>query len=151
MLKRLLRQWESPPTWTLLFALLAWLQSRYLPLFDLGSVGTIAGTSLIVAGAALLTSAALKFRRHKTTILPREMPQAMITDGVYACSRNPIYVADALILTGLTLVWDAASLALVPLFMAIITQRFIRGEEAGMRTRFGTEFESYAKRVGRWL
>jgi protein-S-isoprenylcysteine O-methyltransferase Ste14 len=151
MLKRLLRQGESPPTWALLFAALIWAQGRYLPLVELGTVGAVLGGAVMVAGAALLTAAALQFRRHRTTILPREVPQAMISDGVYRISRNPIYVADALILAGLALIWDAAGLVLVPVFMWIIARRFILGEEAGMRARFGAGFEAYAARVRRWL
>jgi protein-S-isoprenylcysteine O-methyltransferase Ste14 len=151
MLKRLLRQWESPPTWALLFVVLAWAQSRFLPLADLGTFGVITGIAFIGTGAVVLTAAALQFGRHRTTILPREVPQAMITSGMYAYSRNPIYVADALILAGLALIWDAGSLVLVPVFMAVITRRFILGEEAGLRARFGPEFSAYAARVRRWL
>lgn len=151
MLKRLMRHWESPPTWALLFAVLIWAQGRYLPLVDLGTFGVVTGIGLAGTGAVLLTAAALQFRRHQTTILPREVPQAMITTGVYAHSRNPIYVADALILAGLALIWDAASLVLVPVFMAVITRRFILGEEAGLRAKFGAEFDAYAARVRRWL
>ena len=151
MLKRLLRQWESPPTWALVFAALIWAQSRGLPLLDLGALGVVAGIGFVGAGAVLLSAAALQFRRHRTTILPREVPRAMITDGVYAYSRNPIYVADALILAGLALIWDAGGLVLVPVFMAVITRRFILGEEAGLRAHFGAAFDAYAGRVRRWL
>ncbi len=75
----------------------------------------------------------------------------MITAGVYAHSRNPIYLADAMILAGAALVWDAAALILVPLFMAVITWRFIQDEEAGMRAQFGDAFQGYAARVRRWV
>jgi protein-S-isoprenylcysteine O-methyltransferase Ste14 len=151
MIARLLRQWESPPTWLLLFSVIAYLQARYLPIFSSGGAGRLIGFALIGAGIALLISAALQFSRHATTILPREVPAAMISTGAYAYSRNPIYVADAIILAGLTLVWDAASLVLVPVFMAVITWRFILGEEAGMRAQFGAVFDGYAARVPRWI
>ncbi len=75
----------------------------------------------------------------------------MIERGVYAWSRNPIYLADALILAGLALRWDVAALVLVPLFMAVIRRRFIDGEEAMLRDRFGPAFDAYAARVRRWL
>jgi protein-S-isoprenylcysteine O-methyltransferase Ste14 len=75
----------------------------------------------------------------------------MIRGGIYRLTRNPIYLADALILTGAILRWDAASLVLVPVFMAVIQRRFILGEEAGLRTAFGADFERYAAQVRRWL
>ena len=148
---RLLRQWESPPTWLLLMIALAALQARYLPLIDAGRPGRIAGTVLIVGGLFIFTAALLQFRRHRTTVMPRETPVALIDTGIYRLSRNPIYLADALFLAGAALWWDAASLLLVPLFVMIITRRFILGEESGLRAVFGATFDRYAARTRRWL
>jgi protein-S-isoprenylcysteine O-methyltransferase Ste14 len=75
----------------------------------------------------------------------------MIRTGIYALSRNPIYLADAMILAGVALRLDAASLILVPVFVAVIRVRFIEGEEAVMRARFGAEYAAYAARVRRWI
>ncbi len=151
VLRRLLRQWESPPTWLAVFLILAWAQSRFLPILPVPHWLRLIGLALIVAGAMLLVASAVAFRAQKTTILPREVPRAMITTGLYARSRNPIYLGDALMLTGAALAWDAASLILVPVFMAVISLRFILGEEAGLRATFGAEFDAYATRVRRWL
>ena len=148
---RLLRQWESPPTWLLLMIALAALQARYLPMIDAGRLGRIAGTVLIVGGLFIFTAALLQFRRHRTTVMPRETPVAMIDSGIYRLSRNPIYLADALFLAGAALWWDAASLLLVPLFVMIITRRFILGEESGLRAVFGAAFDRYAAQTRRWL
>ena len=148
---RLLRQWESPPTWLLLMIALAALQARYLPLIDAGRPGRIAGTVLIVGGLFIFTAALLQFRRHRTTVMPRETPVALIDTGIYRLSRNPIYLADALFLAGAALWWDAASLLLVPLFVMIITRRFILGEESGLRAVFGATFDRYAAQTRRWL
>lgn len=148
---RLARQWESPPVWLAVFVGIAVVQSIHLPLWPLGSFGAMLGARLIVAGLAVFALALVQFRRHRTTVLPREEPQAMIRTGIYALSRNPIYLADAMILAGVALWRDAASLLLVPLFMAVIRVRFIAGEEAVMRKRFGTTYEAYAADVRRWL
>lgn len=148
---RLLRQWESPPTWLLLFLGLAALQARFLPLFDAGRAGRISGAVLIVAGLAIFFAALLQFRRHATTVLPRETPAAMIDSGIYRLSRNPIYLADAMVLAGAALWWDGGGLLLVPAFAWVITRRFIQGEEAVLRARFGPAFDRYAARTRRWL
>jgi protein-S-isoprenylcysteine O-methyltransferase Ste14 len=147
----MLRQWESPPTWLLLMITLAALQARYLPMIDAGRPGRIAGTVLIVGGLFIFTAALRQFRRHRTTVMPRETPVAMIDSGIYRLSRNPIYLADALFLAGAALWWDAASLLLVPLFVWIITRRFILGEESGLRAVFGAAFDRYAAQTRRWL
>lgn len=151
MIHRLLRQWESPPTWLLLFIALAWLQARLLPLVTPLPETRHLGALCVAAGVIIILLAALQFRRHATTILPRETPQEMITTGLYAYSRNPIYLADALILGGVALRWDLAALILVPIFVWVITKRFILGEEAGLRIGFGAVYEGYAARVRRWL
>lgn len=130
---------------------LAALQARYLPMIDAGQPGRIAGTVLIVGGLFIFTAALLQFRRHRTTVMPRETPVAMIDSGIYRLSRNPIYLADALFLAGAALWWDAASLLLVPLFVMIITRRFILGEESGLRAVFGAAFDRYAAQTRRWL
>jgi protein-S-isoprenylcysteine O-methyltransferase Ste14 len=151
MLHRLLRQWESPPTWLLLCIAGLWLQARFLPLVAPLPATRHLGAMFILAGLVIIGLAALQFRRHATTIMPREVPAAMIDQGLYAYSRNPIYLADALILAGVALRWDLAGLLLLPVFVWIITQRFILGEEAGLRAQFGAAYDAYAARVKRWI
>ncbi|MFZ5710689.1 MAG: methyltransferase family protein [Pseudomonadota bacterium] len=148
---RLARQWESPPTWLLAFGLAVWLQARFLPLAPPGPAARMSGWVLIAAGLVLVTLAVAAFRRERTTILPRETPTRLLSSGVYALSRNPIYLADALVLAGWALLHDRAALVLVPLFMIVIERRFIRGEEEGLRAAFGEAFSDYAARVRRWL
>ncbi|HMO09130.1 MAG TPA: methyltransferase, partial [Paracoccaceae bacterium] len=98
-----------------------------------------------------LLLAAREFRRARTSIVPRETPAALLTAGPYALGRNPIYLADALILAGLVLRWDLAALPLVPAFVAVLTRRFIRGEEALCEATFGASWAAYARRTRRWL
>jgi protein-S-isoprenylcysteine O-methyltransferase Ste14 len=151
MLQRLMRQWESPPTWLALFVGAVWVQAYLMPLIAPVPQTRHLGTLFIVGGIVLIGIAAVQFRAHKTTILPREVPATMIDTGLYGYSRNPIYVADALILAGCALRWDLAGLALVPLFCLVITRRFIRGEEAGMQAQFGAAYAGYAARVRQWV
>lgn len=151
MLQRLTRQWESPPTWLLLCIATLWLQARFVPLLAPLPATRHLGTLFILGGLVVIGLAAWQFRSHATTIMPREVPRTMIDTGPYAYSRNPIYVADALILAGVALRWDLAGLVLVPVFVRVITQRFILGEEAGMRAQFGAAYDAYARRVHRWV
>jgi protein-S-isoprenylcysteine O-methyltransferase Ste14 len=151
MLHRLLRQWESPPTWLFMFIAAVWGQAWFFPLVAPLPATRHLGALFIIAGLAIILLAALQFRARATTILPREVPSAMIDTGLFAYSRNPIYLADALILAGIALRADLAGLVAVPLFIWVITQRFILGEEAGLRAAFGAAFDAYAARVRRWL
>lgn len=142
---------DLPPVWLALFAALGWAQAAVWPVAAFGAWGDWIGAALVVLGLALAVAAALEFRRARTTIIPHGMPSAIVTSGVYRISRNPIYLGDALILAGLGLRWDSAlALVLVPVFVAVVTARFIVPEEARLRARFGAEFEEWAARVRRW-
>jgi protein-S-isoprenylcysteine O-methyltransferase Ste14 len=139
---------DYPPVWLAGFAGLAWIQDRLWPMPGL----PVAGSVLVVAGVVLMAVAAVQFALARTTIVPHETPSALVTRGAYGLSRNPIYLADALILTGLCIVWGAwPSLLLVPVFGMVITARFIRPEEARLRAAFGPAFDDWASQVRRWV
>ncbi len=145
---------DIPPFWLALFAFTAWLQARYLPLgLDFGGGwSSIAGAALVGLGILLAVLAVLTMSRARTTPIPHREPSALVSSGVFGISRNPIYLADALILTGLILRWDAVlSLVLVPLFILLIEKRFIIGEEARLARAFPEAFAEYTARVRRWI
>ena len=77
---------------------------------------------------------------------------ALITTGIFRLSRNPIYLADLLILTGVSLIWGKfIGLILVPLLGWVLFRRFISGEEARLREIFGEEYTAYTARTRRWI
>jgi len=144
---------DMPPVWLVLFIALARLQAVRWPVFpvDLPLVDLLAGV-LVGAGVLLMLLALMEMRRARTTIIPHLTPDALVTTGVFSRTRNPIYLGDVCILVGLILFWKAwPSLVLVPLFMWVITDRFIRPEEKRLGAEFGTRFETWAGRVRRWL
>ncbi|KUJ76803.1 S-isoprenylcysteine methyltransferase [Ruegeria marisrubri] len=145
---------DIPPVWLVGFAVLAWLQSRYLSLgLSLeGAVTDLLSGLLIGGGILLLILAAVEFRRHRTTIVPHETPTAMVQTGIYKRSRNPIYLGDVLILTGLVLRMDAVlSLVLIPIFVWVLERRFILPEEDRLRRTFRADFARYERKTRRWL
>ena len=146
----MLHEIDIPPLWLAGFAVLAWGAGRLVPVplpFD-----RLIGVALIGAGVALTAVAALQMVLHHTSFVPRRDPSELVTGGVFALSRNPIYLGDALMLAGLCLWWHAPlALVLVPVFMAAITWRFILGEEARIAARFGDSYARYRARTRRWL
>ena len=145
---------DIPPVWLILAIAAAWWQARLLPLgLSLEGAVTDALSGLLIgAGVILIVAAALAFRRARTTIIPHQTPANLITSGIFARTRNPIYLADALILTGFILRFDAvASLVLVPIFVWWIERRFIIPEENRMRRTFRADFAAYERKVRRWV
>jgi len=143
---------DIPPLWLALFAAGGFGQARLIGP-DLRALwGWPAGGVLVLAGMALMAASAVRFMRQRTSIVPHRKPVALITSGVYRFSRNPIYLADTLILAGLCLGWGAVSgLVLVPAFMALIQRRFILAEESRLGSAFGPDFTAWATRTPRWL
>jgi protein-S-isoprenylcysteine O-methyltransferase Ste14 len=96
--------------------------------------------------------AVVQMRQNQTTFVPHRHARHLVTNGVFARSRNPIYLGDLMVLLGLIVHWSAwPSLVLVPLFMWLITDRFILEEEAWLRQDFGPQWEEWAARTRRWL
>ncbi len=139
---------DLPPVWLAGFLFAAW----GLGTPDASAWASWLGAGVALAGGALIGLAALEFARARTTIIPHQTPQRMISSGVFALSRNPIYLGDTLILAGLCLRWEAlAGVVLVPVFVWIITRRFIVPEEARLAREFGPAFTAYSAGVRRWI
>ncbi|MCG6882672.1 MAG: isoprenylcysteine carboxylmethyltransferase family protein [Silicimonas sp.] len=143
-----MRWLDLPPFWLLGCLVLTWFSPWMLP----WGPSIWAGGTLLVLAAALTIAALASFLAARTTFVPRRKPDALITSGVFRYTRNPIYLADLLILAGFGLLWGRVlGLALVPALLILLDQRFIRGEEARLREAFGVEFESYGSVTRRWI
>lgn len=142
-----------------LMALLAaamWLAARWLPQLGLylpyrqalaGSVGAV--------GVVIGLLAVVPFRRLRTTLDPRYPGRAstLVVGGIYAVSRNPMYVAMlfGLVAWGLYLANAAALAVAPPCFVLYLNRRQIEPEERALAATFGEEYERYRQRVPRWF
>lgn len=145
---------DIPPIWLVLCVIVAWCQARFLPLglSVAHPVTDVLAGLLIGAGVLLMAAALLAFWQAKTTVIPHQTPARLITHGIFAWTRSPIYLGDALVLAGLILRFDAVpSLVLVPLFVWWIERHFVIPEEDRMRRTFKAEFAQYERKVRRWL
>jgi len=143
---------DMPPVWLIACLVAAWGLGVLLPSPAFGLWAVWAGPVLVIAGIVLTVLAVLEFRRAATTIVPGHDPSALITSGIFRYSRNPIYLADVAILSGLILYWNAlAALPLVLLFVWILRSRFIMHEERRLMQAFPVAFEEYKSATRRWL
>jgi protein-S-isoprenylcysteine O-methyltransferase Ste14 len=144
---------DMPPVWTVFFVAVIFFQSRvWNPLGFDGTWATWLGWLEIAGGLVIFAWSVVQFKSHKTSIIPRNVPQAFIARGPYKFSRNPIYLADAMIVLGFSfLSGSLIGILLVPIFMWVIRVRFIDGEEAGLKAAFPEEFEAFTQNTRRWL
>ena len=139
-----------PPVWLAAAIAGAWVLARIWA--PLGNALVWPGYALIVAGLALAVWAAVAFRRARTTIVPHQSPSALVDTGPYRFSRNPIYLADLIILAGVALLLGAplALIMLVP-FYFVLLHLFILPEEAVLAQELGQPYLDFCARVRRWL
>lgn len=141
---------DFPPVWLAGFAAAGGILGLIYPVPT--PYNSTIGAGFIIAGGVLMLAAAFQMLLARTTIIPRRNPRALVRTGIYRFSRNPIYLADALVLSGLYIAWDALiALPLVAVFIVIITRRFIREEEARLLAHFGADYDDYRQATRRWL
>ncbi|HJO12388.1 MAG: isoprenylcysteine carboxylmethyltransferase family protein [Gammaproteobacteria bacterium] len=145
---------KFPPPFILLAAIVAGLILDYLYPLSLGvpQALQILGAPVLAAGVALPILLALSFRRVKTNIEPWKPTHVIITTGVYAYSRNPIYLGFCLVSLGLGIwtnnLWLVLSTPVVGILVYFIA---IKQEEAYLERKFGDQYRQYKARVRRWI
>lgn len=144
-----------PPLLLVAALLAAWALGRLAPLPWPGTDDAAAravGLGIGAAGLALLLWAARTLHRHRTTMLPHVGANALVTDGPYRWRRNPIYLADVMILLGLAEVTKNIWLVgLALLFAVLVTELAIVPEERHLKARFGSLWDEYAAKTRRWI
>lgn len=132
-------------------AVIYWLRDHYRVHFEFQAI--IAGL-ILLASLAIMVLAVREFRRAKTTVNPLrpETASSLVQRGVFAVSRNPMYLG----LLGILLAWTVflgapAGVAGLVLFVTWMNLLQIRPEEKAMSAIFGDDFSSYCSRVRRWL
>jgi protein-S-isoprenylcysteine O-methyltransferase Ste14 len=109
---------------------------------------------LIVVGAGVALAGVIAFRRNGTTVNPTtpEKSLVVVSAGLYRFTRNPMYLGFSLVLAGLaTYLSNAASLLMLPVFVAYMTKFQIEPEERVLLDKFGTPFREYMATVRRWI
>ena len=126
---------------------------RYMPLpIGVDAVRIMAAWVFVALFAAILGWSFLNFFRRRTTIIPNLPANALVVEGPYRFTRNPMYVAMALLTAGAGLWLDTwwILILLVPTVVAI-DRLVIKREEAYLRRRFKSDYDAFASRVRRWI
>jgi protein-S-isoprenylcysteine O-methyltransferase Ste14 len=125
----------------------------FLPMTFLPSgINLILGALLIVLGLGIAFAAIVAMHRANTSPDPWEPTRTLVANGPFRFTRNPIYLAFALIYLGVTGALNAlAALALFPIALAIIHFGVIAREEKYLARKFGETYVDYKSRVRRWI
>jgi protein-S-isoprenylcysteine O-methyltransferase Ste14 len=116
------------------------------------SAGVALGVIAVMAATALFISAVRAFRNARTPVPGNRPTTAIVRDGPYGFSRNPIYLAFTLLQLGLA-AWLNSLAVLVALLpaLALVGWVVIPREERYLEARFPSEYPAYKRAVRRWL
>lgn len=110
------------------------------------------GVFLLVAAAWVAMASLGSFLRRKTTVIPHGRPTQLVTNGPYAFSRNPMYVAlTAAYCGGAVMITNLWPLVLLPGPLTFMDWVIIPFEERRLRATFGDSYDAYYRRIRRWL
>ena len=110
------------------------------------------GWLALLAFAALFFTAIRTMSKAKTPINPNAQPEHLVTSGPFGITRNPIYLADTLLLIGVGFVSGITWFLPLALIAAFITKKMaIDKEERWLADKFGKRYRDYTKRVRRWI
>ena len=105
-----------------------------------------------VAWLVLDGESSVRFKRAGTAVIPFKPTTALVTDGAYRFTRNPIYLGMGALYValavGLGLLW---SFLFLPLVILAVDRLVIVREERYLERKFGREYVEYTRRVRRWI
>jgi protein-S-isoprenylcysteine O-methyltransferase Ste14 len=138
----------------IIFGALMALSSVFLPhtLLDQNATILVLFCSVTVA-LALSLSASYSFKKANTTVNPL-LPQAthaLVTQGIYQYSRNPMYVGFTICLIGWAVFLNCPwLLPHILVFVSYLTRFQIKPEERILTTLFAKQYTDYQQHVRRW-
>lgn len=120
-----------------------WAGARWIPFVAL---------LLIAHGLGLGAIGLLTFVRARTAVYPNQPARTLVTHGIFARTRNPMYVGITLVYLGGVIALGAVwSLICLPVVLVLLTRLVIAREERYLHAAFPDEYAAYCAEVGRWL
>ncbi len=110
------------------------------------------GAALFIVAFAVAISGIRYFRSIGTAVDPTKPASQLAQGGVFAWTRNPMYLGFSVAMLGLALLFASGWLLAFALLDPLILQKLaIEREEAYLTRRFGAAYTAYCARVRRWL
>jgi protein-S-isoprenylcysteine O-methyltransferase Ste14 len=115
-------------------------------------VSAIIAACLFLGGGALVTAAIRNFSGAGTPVPTNEPTRALVTTGIHAWTRNPIYLGFILAYAGIGLAMRSPWAVILALPLAVaIRYGVVAREEAYLEARFAEAYRDYKAEVRRWI
>ncbi|HEX2741951.1 MAG TPA: isoprenylcysteine carboxylmethyltransferase family protein [Rubrobacter sp.] len=110
------------------------------------------GWPLVIGGIAIGFLGSREMRRVETNLDPYKPTTAIVSDGPFRFTRNPLYLSMTLIYCGITALANALPAALLlPAVLYLMRRGVIEREERYLERKFGDEYLQYKARTPRWI
>jgi protein-S-isoprenylcysteine O-methyltransferase Ste14 len=114
----------------------------------LGAVGIV----LLLAGQLIRIAVAGYGVVRRAGVNKRISASRLVTDGLYAHTRNPLYVANVMILGGLAALYGSRPVLVVGMpVLALVIVAIVTAEEEFLAGRFGGDYAAYRRRADRFV
>ena len=131
---------------TILIAIDPWQRPLETPSLVIGTIVTVSGTAMVVRAALDF------FAVGQGTLAPWNPPRRLVTTGLFAHSRNPMYLGVLAVLAGLAMASRSPLLGVYLLSAAVAFHlRVVRNEEPAAERSFPDAWAHYRRAVPRWF
>lgn len=112
----------------------------------------VLGALAIICAGSIAISAFRAMHRAQTAVDPSRPTTAIVSDGAFSFSRNPIYLSLTMLYVGIALLVNALWVLLLLLPLVVVVQiGVIKREEDYLERKFGDEYLRYKTSVRRWV
>ncbi len=113
------------------------------------SYGAALSLPFLLGGALLWLWSVWRFLKTKGTPIPVNPPPVLVTDGLYAYSRNPMLAGVFLMLAGIGILFGSVTLTCIatPVFVFVSILEFKYIEEPELERRFGKAYREYKEKT----
>jgi len=112
----------------------------------------VAGVALAASGFGMIAMGTRRFAAAGTNIPPTLPTTALVVDGIYGRTRNPLYLGTTLIYLGLSVAAGSLwAIRLVVPLLWVINVGVVKREERYLERKFGDAYRDYKARVRRWI
>jgi len=149
------RVYIPPPFFYVATFLLSLLVGKFVPLstaFFQKPITQKLAAVFIFIGIMFIFPAVLRFLKSKNTLVTVLPANSLQTTGIYAYTRNPMYLGLLFMYTGIAIMlgnwW---TFLFIPIVILVVTYAVIRKEEDYLERAFGQAYVDYRKKVRRWV
>jgi len=149
-------KYPLPPLLTIGMLVVCYFLDRFLPLgWEPDEVTNFmrgTGVLILVVAIGIDIWSFLTFRKHRANIMPHKAASQLLMSGPFAHSRNPIYLANVMLVAGFGFALGSRWYLLgAAVLFFLLSELAIKREERHLEANFPDTWADYKKLVRRWI